>query len=124
MCIVVACLPGLQLQHQIVLKAVGCLRHVPTCQQGCRETLTACCCTDVGHYNENAFKALDQIIAAADKAGVKLILTLTDNWTKGADGKEEVSASIALQRIDTAMLFMLPSLQASRQMPQLHLCTS
>lgn len=38
-----------------------------------------------GQYNEAAFKALDQIIAEADKAGVKLILTLTDNW-RTADG--------------------------------------
>ncbi len=38
-----------------------------------------------GQYNEAAFQALDQIIAEADKAGVKLILTLTDNW-RTADG--------------------------------------
>lgn len=33
-----------------------------------------------GRYNEEAFKALDKIIADADKAGAKVILTLTDNW--------------------------------------------
>lgn len=33
-----------------------------------------------GVYNEAAFRALDQMIADADAAGAKLILTLTDNW--------------------------------------------
>ncbi|DBA74432.1 TPA: hypothetical protein ACH3X1_011186 [Trebouxia sp. C0004] len=46
-------------------------------------TFTASC--TAGQYNEAAFQALDQIIAEADKAGVKLILTLTDNW-RTADG--------------------------------------
>ncbi|KAL3133352.1 hypothetical protein ABBQ38_007225 [Trebouxia sp. C0009 RCD-2024] len=36
--------------------------------------------TAPGQYNEEAFRALDQIIADADAAGAKLILTLTDNW--------------------------------------------
>ena len=46
-------------------------------------TFTAC--FTAGQYNEAAFQALDQIIAEADKAGVKLILTLTGNW-RTADG--------------------------------------
>lgn len=45
----------------------------------CVITLMLVFCS-AGQYNEEAFKALDQIIADADKAGAKLILTLTDNW--------------------------------------------
>ena len=58
---------------------------------GCTGLLLTAC-PGTGQYNENAFRALDQIIAAADKAGVKLILTITDNWTKGADGLAGVCA--------------------------------
>lgn len=37
-------------------------------------------CTSAGVYNEEAFRALDQVIEDASRSGVKLILAFTDNW--------------------------------------------
>lgn len=41
-----------------------------------------------GKYNERAFKALDYILDEASKVGVRLILTMTDNWSP-ADSKTQ-----------------------------------
>jgi hypothetical protein len=43
-----------------------------------------------GKYNERAFKALDYILDEASKVGVRLILTMTDNWSP-ADSKTQVT---------------------------------
>ena len=37
-------------------------------------------CDCAGVYNEEAFRALDQIIDDASRSGIKLILAFTDNW--------------------------------------------
>jgi mannan endo-1,4-beta-mannosidase len=36
--------------------------------------------TSAGVYNEQAFKGLDTVISEAGKAGLKLIIALTNNW--------------------------------------------
>ena len=33
-----------------------------------------------GQYNEQAFRGLDTVIAEARRAGLKLIIALTNNW--------------------------------------------
>ena len=33
-----------------------------------------------GQYNEEAFRGLDTVIAEAGRAGLKLIIALTNNW--------------------------------------------
>ena len=43
-----------------------------------------------GEYNEKAFKALDYILDEASKLGIRVIMTLGDNWV-GADSKPIVS---------------------------------
>lgn len=43
-----------------------------------------------GKYNERAFKALDYILDEASKVGVRLILTMADNWSP-ADSKTQVT---------------------------------
>ena len=42
-----------------------------------------------GKYSEQAFQALDYILDEAAKLGVRLILTLVDNWSV-ADSKSQV----------------------------------
>ncbi len=37
--------------------------------------------TYAGVYNEYAFKGLDIVVAEAAKAGLKLIIALTNNWS-------------------------------------------
>jgi hypothetical protein len=37
--------------------------------------------TAAGVYNEYAFKGLDTVVAEAGKAGIKLIIALTNNWS-------------------------------------------
>jgi len=43
-----------------------------------------------GRYNGRAFQALDYILDEASKVGVRLILTMTDNWSP-ADSKVQVA---------------------------------
>lgn len=45
------------------------------------------CCSGV--YNEAAFQGLDRLIADAGQRGVKLIITMTDNWHL-QDGLQQV----------------------------------
>lgn len=42
-----------------------------------------------GQYDEKAFVALDRIVSEAANHGVRLILTMTDNWFV-PDGKYQV----------------------------------
>jgi hypothetical protein len=44
-----------------------------------------------GTYNEDTFRGLDYVIAEAGKAGIKVILSLADNW-KYHGGVDEVRA--------------------------------
>ena len=44
-----------------------------------------------GKYSERAFQALDYILDEASKVGVRLILTMADNWSP-ADSKEQVTS--------------------------------
>jgi len=37
--------------------------------------------TSAGVYNEYAFTGLDKVISEASKAGLKLIVALTNNWS-------------------------------------------
>lgn len=48
-----------------------------------------CHCLPAGVYNERYFQALDYILDEAAKVGVKLILTLADNWSD-VDSKSQV----------------------------------
>lgn len=51
-----------------------------------------------GKYNERAFKGLDHVLDSAGRNGIRVILTIADNWPsnmtlKGtADSKQTVSA--------------------------------
>ena len=45
-----------------------------------------------GKYNEQAFQALDYILDEASKVGVRVLLTLSDNWAP-TDSKEQVGVS-------------------------------
>lgn len=42
-----------------------------------------------GVYSEDAFRALDYVVSQAGKAGLKVVLSLVDNW-KYAGGVDEV----------------------------------
>lgn len=46
-----------------------------------------------GKYNERAFKALDYILDEASKVGVRLIMTMADNWSP-VDSKTQVIFSL------------------------------
>lgn len=50
----------------------------------------------VGKYSEHAFQALDYILDEASKYGVRLLLTLVNNWDN-ADSKTQVHSSSQLQ---------------------------
>ena len=53
----------------------------------------------VGKYSEHAFQALDYILDEASKYGVRLLLTLVNNWDN-ADSKTQVhSSSCNLDRV-------------------------
>lgn len=45
-----------------------------------------------GVYNEHAFAALDHILNEASKYGIRLILTLADNWSP-VDSKQQVRSA-------------------------------
>lgn len=49
-----------------------------------------------GKYSEHAFQALDYILDEASKYGVRLLLTLVNNWDN-SDSKTQVHASSQLQ---------------------------
>jgi len=49
----------------------------------------------VGKYSEHAFQALDYILDEASKYGVRLLLTLVNNWDN-ADSKTQVQHLHAL----------------------------
>ena len=48
--------------------------------------------TAAGKYSERAFQALDYILDEASKVGVRLILTMADNWSP-VDSKSQVFLS-------------------------------
>lgn len=43
-----------------------------------------------GSYNEDGLAGLDRLLDAAGRRGLKLVVTLSDNWNE-ADGKMAVS---------------------------------
>lgn len=47
----------------------------------------ALCC--LGDYNEVALNALDRVLSEARNKGVKVVITLADNWQE-VDSKEAV----------------------------------
>lgn len=49
-----------------------------------------------GVYSEDAFRALDYVVAEAGKAGLKVVLSLVDNW-KYAGGVDEVRRGCAAE---------------------------
>ena len=51
--------------------------------------LTELCVSYAGVYNEQAFAAMDHILNEASKYGIRLILTLADNWSP-VDSKSQV----------------------------------
>ena len=51
-------------------------------------------CT-AGKYSEHAFQALDYILDEASKHGVRLLLTLVNNWDN-ADSKTQVKTNMIL----------------------------
>ena len=57
--------------------------------------LSCLACSDFSHaagkYSERAFQAIDYILDEASKVGVRLILTMADNWSP-ADSKQQVPA--------------------------------
>lgn len=69
----------------------------------CKPLDKVCCACDIdlsqcaeaaslltGKYSERAFQALDYILDEAAKVGVRLILTMTDNWSP-VDSKAQVT---------------------------------
>lgn len=46
-----------------------------------------------GVYSEDAFRALDYVVSEAGKAGLKVVLSLVDNW-KYAGGVDEVRPAL------------------------------
>ena len=55
-------------------------------------TTASTCLT--GKYSEHAFQALDYILDEASKHGVRLLLTLVNNWDN-ADSKTQVGSSLS-----------------------------
>ena len=68
----------------------------------------------VGKYSEHAFQALDYILDEASKYGVRLLLTLVNNWDN-ADSKTQVTALLKqsfasiVQQSLTCVLFPVPA---------------
>lgn len=56
-----------------------------------------------GVYNEVAFQALDRLIADAGQRGIKLIITMTDNWHL-QDGLQQVCCSVHLPEQETCVV--------------------
>lgn len=48
--------------------------------------------TAPGKYDEDVFRGLDTVIAEAERAGLRVILTFTDNW-KYFGGVDEASGA-------------------------------
>ena len=58
-----------------------------------------------GVYNEEYFKALDYILDEASKVGVRLILTMVDNWS-AVDSKTQVTAFYSISRLCFCTLYV------------------
>ena len=78
------CKPG-RYQDPAAQQAAGWLEPELICRVQEAELRAA-----AGKYSEQAFQALDYILDEASKLGVRLILTMVDNWSV-ADSKSQVS---------------------------------
>ena len=56
-----------------------------------------------GKYSERAFQALDYILDEASEVGVRLILTMADNWSP-ADSKQQVHFPFSLSMPSAASI--------------------
>lgn len=74
-----------------------------------------------GKYSEHAFQALDYILDEASKYGIRLLLTLVNNWDN-ADSKTQVSAVTLVLCLGCCAVRMRNSSVASLNLLVLGLC--